>query len=75
MKKEIPNVDGVYKTRDGSIAVTVTRKVIEFDIAAAPAVHIIDDEPASQKTKSRMDSMDRTKKVIKNINEILMGES
>lgn len=44
---KIPNVDGIYKRRDGSLTITVTRKeiVITGRTPLSPPVHYIDDSP------------------------------
>ena len=44
---KIPNIDGIYETRDGNIHVTVTRSEIVITVMQKTkdrAVHIIDDD-------------------------------
>lgn len=74
----IPNVDGRYQTRDGSIKIEVTRETITFDIAEQQKVHIIDGEPVNRETQQQPAGGNsrtgtRIKQIIKDTNDILWG--
>jgi hypothetical protein len=71
MKKTIPNVDGNYETKDGSLKVTVTRSTITIDVAPTQVTHIIDDDIPRGKTVSA--KMDVISDVMNKTSKILMG--
>ena len=80
---KIPNVDGVYQTRTGSIVIIVTRKGIEVELKKleAPVINYIEDGQnyyenpyAPTRSPPKPDGMKKVKKTIQNINDILMGD-
>jgi hypothetical protein len=73
MIKNIPNVDGQYETKDGSLKVTVTRKTIEIEVTPGQAVHIIDDDNNPPRGKKPEDRMDTVMNVMNKTTRILMG--
>ena len=55
---KIKNIDGIHKSKDGSITITVTRKDITFDLKSNPDnVFIIEDEQSGP--KGGQDGMER----------------
>jgi len=67
----IPNVDGNYQTRDGSVKVVVTRKDISIELRQRkePKVHYIDDEPPRAGTGSVADSNPQFEKISKGVQQ------
>jgi hypothetical protein len=69
----IPNVDGNYKTRDGKIKVTVTRKEITFEFEREPEYNIIGEEPKKKSGGGSNEVGEKILEVVKYTNKILMG--
>ena len=76
---QIPNVDGNYRTKDGSILITVTRKTIVVDVTKPKEKEyiVVDEErqPPKRKGGSPTDSpLRKMGKGFTDLSYMLIGE-
>jgi hypothetical protein len=72
---QIPNVDGNYKTKDGSIIVTVTRSIISIDVVKPKEKeYTIIDEDDHSSTSHKVGGRD-IKKTLRIVGDGLDGIS
>jgi hypothetical protein len=62
----VPNVDGKFTTKDGSVQIVVTRKQIVIQVNFPKEdVHIIEEQPTPPNTEDTVSKMDRLSRNMK----------